>query len=174
MHCQVLVARANKRGDYLAKFRCDDNLIQNYWFSLFNDRLYVSQTDTEPWSCHQMLLDPRLPAYSLRKKPRQSGRKCVPIKVVFISCSARLARRLTMWTFAALHRRDRGWAHCPSLGISATQGPVPEKIPRSFLSRLSLGKIAELHATSSKSSPAHMAAAAGIPDRHERTRQGNK
>jgi hypothetical protein len=48
MHCQVLVARANKRGDYLAKFRCDDNLIQNYWFSLFNDRLYVSQTDTEP------------------------------------------------------------------------------------------------------------------------------
>ena len=48
MHCQVLVARANKRGEYLAKFRCDDNLIQNYWFSLFNDRLYVSQTDTEP------------------------------------------------------------------------------------------------------------------------------
>ena len=40
MHCQVVVARANKRGDYLAKFRCDDNLIQNYWFSLFNDRLY--------------------------------------------------------------------------------------------------------------------------------------
>jgi hypothetical protein len=31
----VLVARANKRGDYLVKFRCDDNLIQNYWFSLF-------------------------------------------------------------------------------------------------------------------------------------------
>jgi hypothetical protein len=27
-------------GDYLAKFRCDDNLIQNYWFSLFKDRLY--------------------------------------------------------------------------------------------------------------------------------------
>jgi hypothetical protein len=26
MHCEVLVARANKRGDYLAKFRCDDNL----------------------------------------------------------------------------------------------------------------------------------------------------
>jgi hypothetical protein len=48
MHCQVLVARSNKRGDYLAKFRCDDNQIQNYWFSLFNDRLYVSQTDTEP------------------------------------------------------------------------------------------------------------------------------
>lgn len=48
MHCKVLVARANKRGDYLAKFRCDDNLIQNYWFSLFNDRLYVSQTNTEP------------------------------------------------------------------------------------------------------------------------------
>jgi hypothetical protein len=41
-------ARANKRGDYLAKFRCDDNLIQNYWFSLFNDQLYVSQTNTEP------------------------------------------------------------------------------------------------------------------------------
>jgi hypothetical protein len=37
MHCKVLVARANKRGDYLAKFRCDDNLIQNYWFSLFNN-----------------------------------------------------------------------------------------------------------------------------------------
>jgi hypothetical protein len=32
-HCKVLVARANKRGDYLVKFRCDDNLIQNYWFS---------------------------------------------------------------------------------------------------------------------------------------------
>ncbi len=48
MHCKVLVARANKRGDYLAKFRCDDNLIQNYWFSLFNDRLYVLQTNTEP------------------------------------------------------------------------------------------------------------------------------
>jgi len=48
MHCQVLVARSNKRGDYLAKFRCDDDLIQNYWFSLFNDRLYVSQTNTEP------------------------------------------------------------------------------------------------------------------------------
>ena len=48
MNCKVLVARANKRGDYLAKFWCDDNLIQNYWFSLFNDRLYVSQTDTEP------------------------------------------------------------------------------------------------------------------------------
>jgi hypothetical protein len=48
MHCQVLVARANKRGDYLAKFRCDDNAIQNYWFSLFNDRLYVSQTQEEP------------------------------------------------------------------------------------------------------------------------------
>jgi hypothetical protein len=47
MHCQLLVARANKRGDYLAKFRCDDNLIQNYWFSLFNDRLFVSQTNTE-------------------------------------------------------------------------------------------------------------------------------
>ena len=38
MNCKVLVARANKRGDYLAKFWCDDNLIQNYWFSLFNDR----------------------------------------------------------------------------------------------------------------------------------------
>src|SRR5215475_13614907 len=37
MHCEVLVARANKRGDYLAKFRCDDSLIQNYWFSLFNE-----------------------------------------------------------------------------------------------------------------------------------------
>ena len=48
MHCQVVVARANQRGDYLAKFRCDDDLIQNYWFSLVNDRLYVSQTDTEP------------------------------------------------------------------------------------------------------------------------------
>jgi hypothetical protein len=48
MHCKVLVARANKRGDYLVKFWCDDNLIQNYWFSLFNDRLYVSLTDREP------------------------------------------------------------------------------------------------------------------------------
>ena len=48
MHCKVLVARANKRGDYLAKFRCDDNLIQNYWFSLFEDRLYVSETEREP------------------------------------------------------------------------------------------------------------------------------
>jgi hypothetical protein len=48
MHCKVLVARANKRGDYLAKFRCDDNLIQNYWFSLFSDRLYVSQTNRDP------------------------------------------------------------------------------------------------------------------------------
>jgi hypothetical protein len=48
MNCKVLVARANKRGDYLAKFWCDDNLIQNYWFSLFNGRLYVSQTDREP------------------------------------------------------------------------------------------------------------------------------
>jgi hypothetical protein len=48
MHCKVLVARANKRGDYLAKFWCDDNLIQNYWFSLLNDRLYVSQTKAEP------------------------------------------------------------------------------------------------------------------------------
>ena len=45
---QVLVARSKHRGDYLAKFRCDDDLIQNYWFSLFNDRLYVSQTNTEP------------------------------------------------------------------------------------------------------------------------------
>ncbi len=48
MHCNVLVARANKRGDYLAKFWCDEDLIQNYWFSLFNDRLYVSLTDREP------------------------------------------------------------------------------------------------------------------------------
>ena len=48
MHRKLLVTRANKRGDYVAKFRCDDNLIQNYWLSLFNDRLYVSQTDTEP------------------------------------------------------------------------------------------------------------------------------
>ena len=39
---------ANKRGDYLVKFWCDENLIQNYWFSLFNDRLYVSLTDSEP------------------------------------------------------------------------------------------------------------------------------
>src|SRR5262249_30279349 len=30
MHCKVLIARANKRGDLLAKFRCNDNLIQNY------------------------------------------------------------------------------------------------------------------------------------------------
>jgi hypothetical protein len=45
---KVLVARANKRGDYLAKFWCDEDLIQNYWFSLFNDRLYVSLTDREP------------------------------------------------------------------------------------------------------------------------------
>src|SRR5262245_15162236 len=42
MRCMVLVAHPNKRGDYLVKVRCDDNLIQNYWFSLFNDRLYVS------------------------------------------------------------------------------------------------------------------------------------
>jgi hypothetical protein len=48
MHCKVLVAHANKRGDYLVKFGCGDNLIQNYWFSLFNDRLYVSLTDREP------------------------------------------------------------------------------------------------------------------------------
>jgi hypothetical protein len=48
MHCKVLIARANRRGDYLAKFRCDDNLIQNYWFSLFKDRLYISETETEP------------------------------------------------------------------------------------------------------------------------------
>jgi hypothetical protein len=48
MHCTVLVARANKRGDYLVKFKCDDNLIQNYWFSLFNDRFYVSLTNREP------------------------------------------------------------------------------------------------------------------------------
>ena len=48
MHCKVLVAHANKRGDYLVKFSCGDNLIQNYWFSLFNDRLYVSLTDREP------------------------------------------------------------------------------------------------------------------------------
>jgi hypothetical protein len=48
MHCKVLIARPNKRGDYLAKFRCDDNLIQNYWFSLFKDRLYISETDREP------------------------------------------------------------------------------------------------------------------------------
>jgi hypothetical protein len=48
MHCKLLIARANKRGDYLAKFRCDDNLIQNYWFSLFKDRLYVTETDREP------------------------------------------------------------------------------------------------------------------------------
>jgi hypothetical protein len=48
LHCKVLVARANKRGDYLAKFWCDENLLQNYWFSLFNDRLYISQTDREP------------------------------------------------------------------------------------------------------------------------------
>jgi hypothetical protein len=48
MHCKVLVARANKRGDYLVKFWCDDDQIQNYWFSLFNDRLYVSLTDREP------------------------------------------------------------------------------------------------------------------------------
>jgi hypothetical protein len=48
MHCKALVVRANKRGDYLAKFWCDEDLIQNYWFSLFNDRLYVSLTDREP------------------------------------------------------------------------------------------------------------------------------
>jgi hypothetical protein len=48
VHCKVLVAHANKRGDYLVKFSCGDNLIQNYWFSLFNDRLYVSLTDREP------------------------------------------------------------------------------------------------------------------------------
>src|SRR5262245_5203496 len=45
MHCKLLVTRANKRGDCLAKFRCDDNLIQNYRLSLFNDRLCVSQTN---------------------------------------------------------------------------------------------------------------------------------
>jgi hypothetical protein len=39
MRCMVLVAHPNKRGDYLVKVGCDDNLIQNYWFSLFNDRL---------------------------------------------------------------------------------------------------------------------------------------
>jgi hypothetical protein len=48
MHCKLLVARENKRGDYLAKFRSNDDLIQNYWLSLFNDRLYVSQTNAEP------------------------------------------------------------------------------------------------------------------------------
>src|SRR5262249_32313663 len=48
IHWMLLGARANKRGDYLAKFRCDDNLIQNYWFSLFKDRLYISETDREP------------------------------------------------------------------------------------------------------------------------------
>jgi hypothetical protein len=48
MHCKVLIARANKRGDHLAKFQCDDNLIQNYWFSLFKDRLYISGADREP------------------------------------------------------------------------------------------------------------------------------
>jgi hypothetical protein len=48
MRCIVLVAHANKRGDYLVKFRCDDNLIQNYWFSLVNDRFYVSLTNREP------------------------------------------------------------------------------------------------------------------------------
>ena len=46
MHCMLLGARANRRGDYLAKFRCDDNLIQK--FSLFKDRLYISETDREP------------------------------------------------------------------------------------------------------------------------------
>jgi hypothetical protein len=44
----LLGALANKRGDYLAKFRCDDSLIQNYSFSLFKDRLYISETDREP------------------------------------------------------------------------------------------------------------------------------
>jgi hypothetical protein len=48
MHCRLLVARANKRGDYLAQFWCDDEMIQNYWFSLSRDRLYVSLTDREP------------------------------------------------------------------------------------------------------------------------------
>ena len=48
MHCKLLGARANQRGDYLTKFRCDDNLIQSYWFSLFKDRLYISETDREP------------------------------------------------------------------------------------------------------------------------------
>ena len=48
MHCKLVVARANKRGDYLAKFRGNDDLIQNYWFSLFNDRLYISGTDRDP------------------------------------------------------------------------------------------------------------------------------
>jgi hypothetical protein len=48
MHCKVLVAHANKRGDYLVKFLCGDNLTQNYWFSLFNDRLYVSLADRGP------------------------------------------------------------------------------------------------------------------------------
>jgi hypothetical protein len=48
MHCRLLVARANKRGDYLAQFWCDDEMIQNYWFSLSGDRLYVSLTDREP------------------------------------------------------------------------------------------------------------------------------
>ena len=48
IHCKLLIARANKRGDYLAKFWCDEDLIQNYCLSLFNDRLYVSLTDREP------------------------------------------------------------------------------------------------------------------------------
>jgi hypothetical protein len=48
MHCKLLGARANQRGDYLAKFWCDDDLIQSYWFSLHNDRLYISGTDREP------------------------------------------------------------------------------------------------------------------------------
>jgi hypothetical protein len=48
IHCKLLIARANKRGDYLAKFWCDEDLIQNYFLSLFNDRLYVSLTDREP------------------------------------------------------------------------------------------------------------------------------
>jgi hypothetical protein len=28
MHCKVLIARANRRGDYLVKFWCDDDQIQ--------------------------------------------------------------------------------------------------------------------------------------------------
>jgi hypothetical protein len=40
-------ARGARQGS-LVKFGCGDNLIQNYWFSLFNDRLYVSLTDREP------------------------------------------------------------------------------------------------------------------------------
>src|SRR5205823_10342560 len=42
MHCKILVARANKRGDYLNKACCGDDVISNDGLSLCNDRFYLS------------------------------------------------------------------------------------------------------------------------------------